>query len=49
MRNEETGSAKYLFETHMARKLKGRDLNPGHSESKDRAFFILIKPSITYV
>ena len=49
MRNEETGSAKHLSETHMARILKRCDLNPGHSVSKDRAFFILIKPSITYV
>ena len=49
MRNEKTGSAKHLCENHMARKLKGRDLNPGHFESKDRVFFILIKPSITHI
>lgn len=49
MRNEKTGSAKHLCETHMARKLKGHDLNPGYFESKDRVFFILIKPSITHI
>lgn len=39
------GSLKYLSEIPMTRKLKDCDLNPGQSESKDREFFILLKPS----
>lgn len=46
MRNEKTGSVKYLAEIHKARKWKRCYLNLGRSESKDRIFFILIKPSI---